>query len=1070
MKSFKPVANPFKKRLKPSRPARLHGGASALGEDGLLTKKHPAGLRSPKNSPGRSERSKPRPGRTSLPRCGSSAGKTRTSSRNSVDLSVCAAGRSTPSGAKKRSRPNSRPGEPPSAGLAGQCGVDGGQNGACGSDNVKVLVRIRPLEPSDEHSAFDGGCVQQLCDESLAVVGTADPAQFSYDFVAGPDVKQERLFDVAGIPVVENCLRGYNSCVFAYGQTGSGKTHTMLGDLPASVGTEWLPSNAGLMPRIFQYLFRQITERQRQDPAVQYTCTCSLLEIYNETITDLLNPGRTNIQLREDVSRGVYAEDLTAESVADAQQAMEMLRRGSVNRRVAETNMNSESSRSHCVLTCVIESKTTDGNGFTNVLSSRLNLVDLAGSERQKTSGAIGGRLREASSINRSLSTLGLVIMSLTEGRKAKHVPYRDSKLTFLLQDSLGGNSKTVMIANVSPAHANLNETVGTLRFAQRTKFIKNTAVVNEDLKADPALLKQEILRLNQEVSRYRMICEAALNNSVPGVSGGPCSPDNNPPAASPVASTSSSQSTLQSIPEVGKWQPCMDWDWDSRHAYDIQLLQTRAEEAASKAVSDASRQIEEAFANAGRQARRTKDTKTSSRPSGRGRQRKSNNGMDEDGSSLREDRAKLMATLKSNQELQGQLLHLGEHVTGLTKEKALLEDRIAQERIRIEQAEARAREALLEATRAKEEVARLASEKQGVEDQLRVAANAKTEIESQCVEIAHELRCTHQELLLSVESNKSLRLKNKQLEEHVMGLMAEKENLLSKVKLLTESQKEKACRGVASDEEEDGCCNCSLEIIQLHGQVQEANDKTYKLMRQLEILTLQQDSEFREEFGSCKDQLVTLLKKLEEATDELNLLKHTLVERDSEVKDLQEYVAEYDGHIIQLEGELRAQLLAREDLMRKKAKLETELDNVRSAAQRGLEGGELLLVQGLQAELSDLRQENDRLSRGTEGKDSEIAGLKRELAYHKAVSHLVSEATQADVKAALFQGVRKSASPQCWQSSDEQMANDAGDGPQSKDMGGLVDVDMLDAEQEPMAIQGAQGNEASQQTLVTLL
>lgn len=1087
MKSFKPVANPFKKKSKPSR--RVHGVSNTLREDGVLTKKHHGGLRSPKTSPGRSSGSKSRPARAVLSRCGSSSVMAPSQPPQPIDVVSRAASSPSPVVTKKRSRPSSRPGEPSNSGYSAAPIAEGEQSCSSGDDTVKVFVRIRPPETTDDRTGCGGCCVRQLSEESLAVVGTADATQFSFDHVAGPNVGQEKLFDVAGVPVVENCLRGYNSCVFAYGQTGSGKTYTMLGDLPANVGAAWLPSSSGLMPRIFQYLFAQIAERHARSPAVQYSCSCSLLEIYNETITDLLNPSATNLQLREDTTRGVYAEDLIAENVQSAQQAMDMLRRGSANRRVADTNMNSESSRSHCVLTCVIESKTTDENGFTNVLSSRLNLVDLAGSERQKSSGAVGGRLREASSINRSLSTLGLVIMSLTDaqhGRKGKHVPYRDSKLTFLLQDSLGGNSKTVMIANVNPSQSNLHETVSTLRFARRAKFIKNTAIVNEDLTADASQLKKEIARLKSELARYRMICEAALNNSIPGVTapGGMPGIDNNPPAPSPVFSTSSSQTVLRSIPE-NNWP--QGADWDSAHAYDIQLLQTRAEEAASRAVSNASRELEEVFARAKKDGR----TKVA-RESACGRHTKL--WQSGESASSSEDRQKLIATMKCNRELQGQLFHLGEHVAGLSKEKSILMERITEEQNCLQQAETRAKEALLEVARSQDTIARLTVEKSNIESQLKGAAESKIRIESQCIEMAKELHSTHQDLLIAIQDNKNLHLRNKQLEENVMGLMAEKENLLAKVKMLTASQQERASRGVLVDDGDDAGCNCSIEIVQLQGQLYEEKERTYKLMRQLEILTLQQDEEFLKEFGSCKDQLVALLRKLEEATKELNHLKSTLVERDSEMQDLQEYVdtatcklAHSDEQYDILEGELRAQLLAKESLEKKIERLETELDSIRSAQQEGLEGGELLLVKSLQAELVEVRQENNRLSKGTEGKDSEICTMKKELTYLKAVASmrsLVSEVKpgcgdmplchqEVDYEVLQGSGARQMVDPG-W----DAMAGASGCLQSSEGLQGAddestyseIEVDMLEADLKPLGMNAPHGTGATNHSQLPIL
>ncbi|VFQ73732.1 unnamed protein product [Cuscuta campestris] len=189
---------------------------------------------------------------------------------------------------------------------------------------------------------------------------------------------------------------------------------------------------------------------------MRFICRCSFLEIYNEQILDLLDPSVVNLQIREDTKKGIHVENLTEVDVTSARDVFQQLVQGGANRKVASTNMNRASSGSHSVFTCVIESK-WESQGVTHHRFARLNLVDLAGSERQKSSGAEGERLKEATNINKSLSTLGLVIMNLVDmsNGKSLHVPYRDSKLTFLLQDSLGGNAKTIIIANVSPSSRN---------------------------------------------------------------------------------------------------------------------------------------------------------------------------------------------------------------------------------------------------------------------------------------------------------------------------------------------------------------------------------------------------------------------------------------------------------------------------------------------------------------------------------------------------------------------------------------------------------------------------------------
>ncbi|XP_037439555.1 kinesin-like protein KIN-12F isoform X2 [Triticum dicoccoides] len=302
--------------------------------------------------------------------------------------------------------------------------------------------------------------------------------------------------------MVENCMAGYNSCVFAYGQTGSGKTDTMLGEI-SELGVKPGPE-CGMTPRIFEFLIARIRaeEESRRDENLKYNCECSFLEIYNEQITDLLDPSSTNLQLREDTRVGVYVENVTKREVTCVSDIITLLMQGSANRKVSMTHMNHASSRSHSVLTCTIESR-WEKDSISNTRFARLNIVDLAGSERQTSSGAEGERLKEASNINKSLSTLSHVIMSLvdlTHGKK-RHVPYRDSRLTFLLQDSLGGNSKTLIIANVSPSLCSSNGTLSTLKFAQRARLIQNNAVVNEDAIGDVHALQDQIHVLKEELA-----------------------------------------------------------------------------------------------------------------------------------------------------------------------------------------------------------------------------------------------------------------------------------------------------------------------------------------------------------------------------------------------------------------------------------------------------------------------------------------------------------------------------------------------------------------------------------------
>lgn len=382
--------------------------------------------------------------------------------------------------------------------------------------NVQVIIRVRPLNNSEISLQGYTRCVRQESCQTITWTGHPE-SRFTFDVVADENVNQEELFKVAGVPMVENCVGGYNSCMFAYGQTGSGKTHTMLGDIEG--GTRRHSVNCGMTPRVFEYLFSRIQKEKeaRREEKLRFTCKCSFLEIYNEQILDLLNPSSVNLQMREDLKKGVYVENLTEVETTSARDVMQQLLEGAANRKVAATNMNLASSRSHSVFTCVIES-TWESQGVIHHRFARLNLVDLAGSERQKSSGAEGERLKEATNINKSLSTLGLVIMNLVSisNGKSLHVPYRDSKLTFLLQDSLGGNSKTIIIANISPSVCSSLETLSTLKFAQRAKFIKNNAIVNEDASGDVLAMRMQIHQLKKEISHLRGLLSGGAGNHDP--------------------------------------------------------------------------------------------------------------------------------------------------------------------------------------------------------------------------------------------------------------------------------------------------------------------------------------------------------------------------------------------------------------------------------------------------------------------------------------------------------------------------------------------------------------------------
>jgi len=358
-----------------------------------------------------------------------------------------------------------------------------------------VVVRCRPLnqkEVSDGHTS----CVEMFPNKGLVEIknpalGPTDPLKtFTFDAVYDCNSKQLDLYAETFAPLVDSVLDGFNGTIFAYGQTGTGKTYTME-------GVKDDQSQRGVIPNSFDHIFSHIAKSENQ----QYLVRASYLEIYLEDVRDLLAKDQTkNLELKERPDTGIYVKDLSSfvcKSVSEIEHVMAV---GNQNRSVGKTEMNEHSSRSHAIFIITVECSELDAEGQAHIRVGKLNLVDLAGSERQAKTGAVGDRLKEATKINLSLSALGNVIAALVDG-KSSHVPYRDSKLTRLLQDSLGGNARTVMVANLGPASYNYEESVTTLRFANRAKNIKNKPRINEDPK--DALLRefqQEIARLKAQI------------------------------------------------------------------------------------------------------------------------------------------------------------------------------------------------------------------------------------------------------------------------------------------------------------------------------------------------------------------------------------------------------------------------------------------------------------------------------------------------------------------------------------------------------------------------------------------
>lgn len=365
------------------------------------------------------------------------------------------------------------------------------------SESVKVVVRCRPMNEKEKAANFERVVSVDVKLGQVSVKnprGTAQehPKVFTFDSVYDWNSKQVELYDETFRSLVESVLLGFNGTIFAYGQTGTGKTYTMEG-----VRND--PERRGVIPNSFEHIFTHISRSQNQ----QYLVRASYLEIYQEEIRDLLSKDQTRrLELKERPDTGVYVKDLSSFVTKSVKEIEHVMNVGNQNRSVGATNMNEHSSRSHAIFVITIECSEIGLDGENHIRVGKLNLVDLAGSERQTKTGAQGERLKEATKINLSLSALGNVISALVDG-KSTHIPYRDSKLTRLLQDSLGGNAKTVMVANIGPASYNVEETLTTLRYSNRAKNIKNKPRVNEDPK--DALLREfqeEIARLKEQLQK----------------------------------------------------------------------------------------------------------------------------------------------------------------------------------------------------------------------------------------------------------------------------------------------------------------------------------------------------------------------------------------------------------------------------------------------------------------------------------------------------------------------------------------------------------------------------------------
>ncbi|XP_063786803.1 kinesin-like protein KIF1C [Pseudophryne corroboree] len=401
--------------------------------------------------------------------------------------------------------------------------------------SVKVAVRVRPF--NSRETSHDAKCVIQMQGNTTCISNPKQPKDapknFTFDYsywshttTEDPDfASQRQVYKDIGEEMLLHAFEGYNVCIFAYGQTGAGKSYTMMGKPEAE--------QHGIIPQLCEDLFARVSDNR--SPDLSYSVEVSYMEIYCERVRDLLSPkSKGNLRVREHPIMGPYVEDLSKLAVTSYHDIADLMDCGNRARTVAATNMNETSSRSHAVFTIVFTQKRHDE--MTNLDTekvSKISLVDLAGSERADSSGAKGTRLKEGANINKSLTTLGKVISALAEmqskKKKSDFIPYRDSALTWLLKENLGGNSRTAMIAALSPADMNYEETLSTLRYADRAKQIKCNAVINEDPNARLIReLKEEVARLRQ-LLYSQGLADLALDDGI-------SVPNSLPPSSVPVS------------------------------------------------------------------------------------------------------------------------------------------------------------------------------------------------------------------------------------------------------------------------------------------------------------------------------------------------------------------------------------------------------------------------------------------------------------------------------------------------------------------------------------------------------
>ncbi|KAG2234587.1 hypothetical protein BDF21DRAFT_375356 [Thamnidium elegans] len=389
------------------------------------------------------------------------------------------------------------------------------------STAVRVGLRVRPLTQKEQLLNCTE-CISFIPNEPQILVGT--DKSFTYDYVFNNDSEQQEVYQKAASPLLEKFIEGFNATILAYGQTGSGKTFSMGTGLESTTN----PEHEGIVPRCILDLFRNLEQRSESNQEFKYEVYVSFLELYNEELIDLLSPHHQHskkktganivptveVTIREDVAGNIYWSGVREEKCENPDELLQFLAKGSLCRTTGSTEMNTVSSRSHAVFSVILKQQKSDQDPS---ITSKFHFVDLAGSERLKRTNAQGDRAREGISINSGLLALGNVISALgDDARRTSHVPYRDSKLTRLLQDSLGGNSQTLMLACVSPSDSNFMETLNTLKYANRARNIKNRVTINQDFAGSSIEVNQlraQLARLRIELASVRAESSGAGDN-----------------------------------------------------------------------------------------------------------------------------------------------------------------------------------------------------------------------------------------------------------------------------------------------------------------------------------------------------------------------------------------------------------------------------------------------------------------------------------------------------------------------------------------------------------------------------